>query len=587
MQLNFEIDTRWCLQHLAQDGLISERDQHLVQTTQRQRQQLTWHPLQWIAQFKLRHQQQHSALQLQDLCQWLADRTALELYKIDPLTADVAALTEVMSQEFALKNHILAVEVQAAQVLVGTVQPFQRDWISNLERSLLPKKVQLVLLDPAQFQRYVQEFYQVSRAVTASQKSGLYLRDLRGQAGMDALLQLGEQHNPDANDQHIVKLVDWILQFAFEQRASDIHIEPQKQQAKIRFRIDGMLHSIYQMPANTASAVVSRLKILARMNVAEKRKPQDGRLKTRTPKGQETELRLSTMPTAFGEKLVLRIFDPEVLLRSYAQLGFEPQMLQDWLALTQHRHGIILVTGPTGSGKTTTLYSTLKQLATDQVNVCTVEDPIEMVEPSFNQMQVNPAIELNFATGIRTLMRQDPDIMMVGEIRDQETANMAVQAALTGHLVLSTLHTNDAPASLVRLHDLGIQPYLSAATLLGVLAQRLVRQLCDQCKQAGATDPAQWQYLIQADAIEMPSQVFHAIGCEACRQTGYRGRLGLYELMPISLALKQLISQNASLDALARLARAEGMRPLRIAAAEKVSAGLSSLEEVLSVVPLH
>lgn len=587
MQLNFEIDTRWCLQHLAQDGLISERDQNLVQTTQRQRQQLTWHPLQWIAQFKLRHQQQHSALQLQDLCQWLAERTALELYKIDPLTADVAALTEVMSQEFALKNHILAVEVQAAQVLVGTVQPFQRDWISNLERSLLPKKVQLVLLDPAQFQRYVQEFYQVSRAVTASQKSGLYLRDLRGQAGMDALLQLGEQHNPDANDQHIVKLVDWILQFAFEQRASDIHIEPQKQQAKIRFRIDGMLHSIYQMPANTASAVVSRLKILARMNVAEKRKPQDGRLKTRTPKGQETELRLSTMPTAFGEKLVLRIFDPEVLLRSYAQLGFEPQMLQDWLALTQHRHGIILVTGPTGSGKTTTLYSTLKQLATDQVNVCTVEDPIEMVEPSFNQMQVNPAIELNFATGIRTLMRQDPDIMMVGEIRDQETANMAVQAALTGHLVLSTLHTNDAPASLVRLHDLGIQPYLSAATLLGVLAQRLVRQLCDQCKQAGATDPAQWQYLIQADAIEMPSQVFHAIGCEACRQTGYRGRLGLYELMPISLALKQLISQNASLDALARLARAEGMRPLRIAAAEKVSAGLSSLEEVLSVVPLH
>ena len=587
MQLNFEIDTRWCLQHLAQDGLISERDQNLVQTTQRQRQQLTWHPLQWIAQFKLRHQQQHSALQLQDLCQWLADRTALELYKIDPLTADVAALTEVMSQEFALKNHILAVEVQAAQVLVGTVQPFQRDWISNLERSLLPKKVQLVLLDPAQFQRYVQEFYQVSRAVTASQKSGLYLRDLRGQAGMDALLQLGEQHNPDANDQHIVKLVDWILQFAFEQRASDIHIEPQKQQAKIRFRIDGVLHSIYQMPANTASAVVSRLKILARMNVAEKRKPQDGRLKTRTPKGQETELRLSTMPTAFGEKLVLRIFDPEVLLRSYAQLGFEPQMLQDWLALTQHRHGIILVTGPTGSGKTTTLYSTLKQLATDQVNVCTVEDPIEMVEPSFNQMQVNPAIELNFATGIRTLMRQDPDIMMVGEIRDQETANMAVQAALTGHLVLSTLHTNDAPASLVRLHDLGIQPYLSAATLLGVLAQRLVRQLCDQCKQAGATDPAQWQYLIQADAIEMPSQVFHAIGCEACRQTGYRGRLGLYELMPISLALKQLISQNASLDALGRLARAEGMRPLRIAAAEKVSAGLSSLEEVLSVVPLH
>lgn len=584
MQLNFEIDTTWCLQQLHRDGWITERDQNLVQSTQRQRQQLSWHPLQWIAHFKLPHPQHPSALQLQDLCQWLAQHCALALYKIDPLRADVAALTQVMSQEFAIKNHILAVEVQPKQILVGTVQPFHRDWISNLERSLAPKKVQLVLLDPEQFQRYVQEYYQVSRAVNASQKSGLYLR---GHAGVDALLQLGDQHNPDANDQHIIKLVDWILQFAFEQRASDIHLEPQKNQAKIRFRIDGVLHSIYRMPANTASAVLSRLKILARMNVAEKRKPQDGRLKTRTPKGQETELRLSTIPTAFGEKLVLRIFDPEVLLRSYAQLGFETKMQQDWLALTQQRHGIILVTGPTGSGKTTTLYSTLKQLATDQVNVCTVEDPIEMLEPSFNQMQVNPAIELNFASGIRALMRQDPDIVMVGEIRDQETANMAIQAALTGHLVLSTLHTNDAPASLVRLHDLGIQAYLSAATLLGVLAQRLVRQLCDQCKQARPTDVALWQSLTHADPIDMPRQTYHALGCEACRYTGYRGRLGLYELMPISLALKQKISQNAHLDEIRQLAVAQGMQPLRMAAAEKVIAGLTSLDEVLSVVPLH
>jgi general secretion pathway protein E len=258
--------------------------------------------------------------------------------------------------------------------------------INNFERSLNPKKVEAVLLNPEQLQRYLIEYYQVSRAVSSSQGTSAFDRDNKG---VEALLQLGDTQNPDANDQHIVKLVDWVLQFAFEQGASDIHLEPRKDKGKVRFRIDGVLHTIYNMPANTLTAVISRIKILGRMNVAEKRKPQDGRLKTRTPKGQETELRLSTLPTAFGEKLVMRIFDPEVLVRSFQQLGFEGHLLSDWQALTSHSHGIILVTGPTGSGKTTTLYSSLKQLATEQVNVCTIEDPIEMLEPSFNQMQVN------------------------------------------------------------------------------------------------------------------------------------------------------------------------------------------------------
>ena len=323
------------------------------------------------------------------------------------------------------------------------------------------------------------------------------------------------------------------------------------------------------------------------MNVAEKRKPQDGRLKTRTPKGQETELRLSTLPTAFGEKMVMRIFDPEVLVRSFQQLGFEGDLLSDWQALTSHSHGIILVTGPTGSGKTTTLYSSLKQLATEQVNVCTIEDPIEMLEPSFNQMQVNQGIDLGFADGVRALMRQDPDIIMVGEIRDHDTANMAIQAALTGHLVLSTLHTNDAPSSLTRLHDLGIQPFLTAATILGVLAQRLVRKLCPHCKQETFINEQEWKHLTFDYEIEMPNFVFHAVGCEACRHTGYKGRIGIYEFMPLSLESKQLIGANANLNQLRHQAKKEGIEPLRIAGARKVLAGMTTLEEVLRVVPLN
>jgi general secretion pathway protein E len=585
MQFNFEIDSTWCLEQLYQEGYLSERDKAFIQTTHRQREQLQWHPLQWIASFNLKNQKDLSqVLSLNYLSEWLAKKANIPLYVIDPLKADVALLTGVMSQEFAFKNKILAVDVQPQQVLIATAQPFMQDWLSNLAQSVAPKKVQLVMLNPEQLQRYLVEYYQVSRAVTGSQQSGVYDRE---QQGVEALLQLGDQHNPDANDQHIVKLVDWILQFAFEQGASDIHLEPRKGQGKIRFRIDGVLHTIYQMPANTLMAVTSRIKILGRMNVAEKRKPQDGRLKTRTPKGRETELRLSTLPTAFGEKLVMRIFDPDILVRSFAELGFDQQLLSQWQQVSQHSHGIILVTGPTGSGKTTTLYSSLKQLATDEVNVCTVEDPIEMLEPSFNQMQVNPSIDLHFADGIRALMRQDPDIIMVGEIRDQDTANMAIQAALTGHLVLSTLHTNDAPSSLTRLHDLGVQPFLTAATILGILAQRLVRRLCPQCKQETFINEQEWKHLSFDYQFKMPNFVYKAVGCEACRETGYKGRIGIYEFMPMSVELKQLIGQGASLAQLKYQAQKEGVEPLRIAGIKKVMQGETTLEEVLRVVPLN
>ncbi len=581
---NMKIDLHWCLDQLKKSHKLSEKDANLILTTARSKEQLSWHPLQWIAHFNLTDQ--HSSdkkLTINRLCQWLAQKAETQYFVIDPLKADVSRLTQVMSQEFALRNRILAVEVDAEHVVIGTDQPFYLTWQSDLSHSLKNRQLEIVLLNPEQLTRYLHEYYQVSRAVASAQGLGAF----KSEKGVEALLQLGDvSNNPDANDQHIVRIVDWVLQFAFEQSASDIHLEPRKDNGRVRFRIDGVLHNIYDMPANILIAVVARIKILGRMNVAEKRKPQDGRLKTRTPKGMETELRLSTLPTAFGEKMVMRIFDPEVLVRSFAQLGFSGQLLETWQQLTSHTHGIILVTGPTGSGKTTTLYSTLKLLATDAVNVCTVEDPIEMLEPSFNQMQINSAIDLGFAEGIKALMRQDPDIIMVGEIRDQDTANMAIQAALTGHLVLSTLHTNDAPSSLTRLNDLGVQPFLSAATILGVLAQRLVRTLCPHCKKTVATDTELWHKLTQPWTSKAPARIYEPVGCDQCRHTGYKGRMGLYEMMPLSHDLKRLVGQGATLDQLRQAAYQEGLQPLRLAGAKRIAEGMTSFEEVMRVVPL-
>ena len=331
--------------------------------------------------------------------------------------------------------------------------------------------------------------------------------------------------------------------------------------------------------------MTSRNKILARMDIAEKRRPQDGRIKTRNPNGQEVELRISSMPTAFGEKLVMRIFDPTVLLRSYRELGISEPDEKFWQAMIENPHGIILVTGPTGSGKTTTLYTTLKQLAQPDVNVCTVEDPIEMVDPALNQMQVQPNIDLTFANGVRTLLRQDPDIIMIGEIRDSETADMAVQASLTGHLVLSTLHTNDAPSSVSRLLDLGVPPYLLQSTLLAVIAQRLVRTLCPHCKQQAELSDDEWDGLVAPWKAQNPKHIYKAAGCLECRNTGYKGRIGLYEMMSFSSAIKKLITGNFDIDALRQEAMRSGMKPLRLRGAQKVAEGVTTVEEVLRVVP--
>jgi general secretion pathway protein E len=541
------------------------------------------HPLTILADQKWKDPRNpKKLLSLEALTEWLAGRVALPYFHIDPFKIDFAAVTKVMSNAYAERYKILPVRVSTTEAVIATCEPYMREWESELAR-ILRLEIKRVIANPQDINGFLVEFYNLARSVkNASQQHGAALSDI---TNFEQLVQLGTSGKLDANDQHIVRLVDWLLQYAFDEGASDIHVEPRRDVANVRFRIDGVLHQVYQIPTPVVAAMTSRIKILGRMDVVEKRRPQDGRIKTRTGDGDEIELRLSTMPTAFGEKLVMRIFNPDVMVKSFKDLGFSEEDRDRWQKAVTNPHGIVLVTGPTGSGKTTTLYSTLKQLATADVNVCTIEDPIEMVEPTFNQMQVHQGINLDFASGIRTLMRQDPDIIMVGEIRDLETADMAIQAALTGHLVLSTLHTNDAPSAVTRLLDLGVPPYLIQSTILGVMAQRLVRTLCPHCREAGEIEPDTWNMLISPWHADRPKQVYYAKGCLECRMTGYAGRVGIYEILLLTPGQRPLITGNTDASLIREQAYRDGMKPLRISGALKVAAGMTTVEEILKVAP--
>ncbi len=540
------------------------------------------HALQRVAQAGLKRRSDGRAIDLDLLTEWLAQRAGLSYLRVDPLKVEIGKIGDLMSISYAQQHRILPVAASSEQVTIATCEPFDRGWVPEMER-MLRRPIALVVSSPADIARYTVEFFSLARSVKAAQRNG----PGSGVNQFEQLVELGRSGRAlDANDAGVVQVVDWLWQYAFEQRASDIHIEPRRDMGAIRFRIDGVLHTVYQVPTTVLGAMTSRIKLLGRMDVVEKRRPQDGRIKTRRPSGDEVELRLATMPTAFGEKLVMRIFDPDVVVRDMAALGFPSHEARQWQQLTSAPNGILLVTGPTGSGKTTTLYSTLKRLATEEVNVCTVEDPIEMVEPAFNQMQVQPAIDLSFAEGLRALMRQDPDIIMVGEIRDRETADMAVQAALTGHLVLSTLHTNDAPASITRLLELGVPPYLLAATLLGVLAQRLVRTLCPHCKQPDEQfDPEVFRQAVAPWKPNVTPRPYKPVGCVECRNTGYLGRVGLYELLVCTEPLRHQLAHSPELGPLRTQALKDGMRPLRLAGAMKVAEGLTTLDEVLRATP--
>ena len=530
------------------------------------------------------------ALDTETLTEWLAGRSGLPYLRIDPLRVDVGRVAEVMSVQYAELRRALPVSVTPTEVTIATAEPFDVAWVPEIEAHTR-RRIKLVVANPDDLRRYTTEFYALAKSVRAAAKSG----EVSG-ASFEQLVELGKTNKAlDANDQGVVQVVDWLWQYAFDQRASDIHLEPRRDMGAIRFRIDGVLHTVYQVPLTVMSAMTSRIKLLGRMDVVEKRRPLDGRIKTRRPQvagekpdgnGGEVEMRLSTLPTAFGEKMVMRIFDPEATVKGLAALGFGAAESKGWQELIARPHGIVLVTGPTGSGKTTTLYATLKNLASEEVNVCTIEDPIEMIEPAFNQTQVQPALDMGFAEGLRALMRQDPDIIMVGEIRDLATAEMAIQAALTGHLVFSTLHTNDAVGAVTRLADLGVPTYLISATVVGVLAQRLARTLCPACKvRDEAVTRDSLDELVKPWRMSGAIRACKPVGCLECRHTGYRGRAGLYELLMLGEAERAAVHPALDAATLRKQAVRGGLRPLRLAGAMKVAEGVTTLDEVMRCTP--
>jgi general secretion pathway protein E len=575
------LEWRALLHWLLEDGLIDEAQ---VQRTEQRfgAGDSSLHPLVRLGHANLVRIATGKPLDVDALSEWLAVRVKLPYLRIDPLKVDVGRVGDVMSIGYAEAKRCLPVQFGVNDVTIATSEPFDTGWLAQIE-SHVRKPIKLVIANPLDIARYTTEFFTLARSVKAAAKAG----EQSQVTSFEQLVELGKTNKQlDANDQGVVQVVDWLWQYAFDQRASDIHLEPRREMGVIRFRIDGVLHTVYQLPPTVMAAMTSRIKLLGRMDVVEKRRPLDGRIKTRNPGGDEVEMRLSTLPTAFGEKMVMRIFDPDTAVKDLSALGFGQHDSDRWESLVKQPHGIILVTGPTGSGKTTTLYSTLKRLATDEVNVTTIEDPIEMIEPAFNQTQVQNVLDFGFAEGLRALMRQDPDIIMVGEIRDLETAEMAIQAALTGHLVFSTLHTNDSVSAITRLTDLGVPSYLISATIIGVLAQRLVRTLCPHCKQPDSSVTREsLNDLVRHWRLGGGVKPYKPVGCLECRNTGFRGRAGLYELLTVTEGVKAAMHPSPDLPALRRQAVQEGLRPLRLAGAMKVAEGVTTIEEVLRSTP--
>jgi general secretion pathway protein E len=515
------------------------------------------------------------------LTEFLAQLTRLPYLKLDPLKLNERFIAETMSRAFARRHVCLPLERRPnGAILFAVDHPFDLPLQESL-RGLAPLGYELTLASRSDILRIITDVYGFRSAVVAAEKSMGTGVDL---GNLEQLVKLTNVDEIESNDKHVVKAVEYLLHYAFEQRASDIHLEPKRDEGIIRLRIDGVLHNVYRMPRTVHNAVVSRIKTLCRLDIAERRRPQDGRFKIEN-KTRETELRVSSLPVAFGEKLVLRILDQSHLLVDITELGFHESEMSRWNDFIGRPNGLILITGPTGSGKTTTLYSTLKTLAAPEVNITTVEDPVEMVYDAFNQVVVNTKIGLTFASVLRTVLRQDPDIVMIGEIRDPETAEIAHQAALTGHLVLSTLHTNDAPGAVTRLQELGVPNYLISSVLIGVMAQRLVRRICDQCRTESTLSEEQAAILgIQlAPGSTEKLPVWFGEGCPRCRGTGFYGRTGVYEVMACDSGVRRLIADNADAAALRREAVANGMTRLRDAAIRKLAMGETSFGEVIRV----
>ena len=573
--------------------------------------------------------QDESGMELDEdlLYETLAAGWSIPYKKIDPLSLDLNVVTQTIPHSFALRHLVLPLEIEGKTIRVATPDPFNHEAMDDIER-VSGFKACPVVSAKTDVMHLIAECFGFRRSITAAETQFSYKRG--GELGnLEQLVRLKSSHELPASDEHIVNAVDHLFSYALEQRASDIHIEPKRDKSLVRMRIDGVLHTVYTLPGRVHNAIISRIKTLSGLNMAEKRRPQDGRIKTRKDK-IEVEIRVSTIPVAFGEKAVLRLMDPEVLFQDLPKLGFSGEDLEKYKNLIALPHGILLVTGPTGSGKSTTLYSTLKQLSTPAVNITTIEDPIEMIHEDFNQIAVQPAIDVTFSTILKNILRQDPDIIMVGEIRDLDTAQSAVQAALTGHLVLSTLHTNDAVPSLTRLLDLGIPPFLVQSSLVGIIAQRLVRRICPHCRESFEMDEqelfdmgielpvTQDQKLPQAkraQSSDFKKRLFTAEpgtmdlntpmqhpqarqtneskgkniilhrgkGCTKCRNTGYKGRSAIFEVLPYSESLKKMTAGDVNVSSLRKRASHEGLKTLREDAVLKMIDGETTFEEVLRV----
>jgi general secretion pathway protein E len=517
-------------------------------------------------------------------CRLFSAATGLPFARIDPLKLDAKRLCSIVSKPFARRHLLVPIDLDSGELNVAMVNPFDRVAIQNLE-DVTGYNVRAVLGLRDEILRTINEIFAFEHSLLKAEKLRAAGADL---GNLEQLVDVLTDDELDASDQHIVKAVDLLLQYAFEQRASDIHIEPKRDHSVVRLRIDGRLHNTHSIPRQVYPSFVSRIKIMSRLDIAEKRRPQDGRIKS-VFRDAEIELRVSSVPVAFGEKIVIRIFDPNVLVQDLGSLGFTADQLTVYERLVSRPHGIILVTGPTGSGKTTTLYSSLQRLASPEVNIVTIEDPIEMVHEPFNQIAVMEGTDVTFARALRSVLRQDPDIIMVGEIRDMETAQYAVQSALTGHLVFSTLHTNTAAGAITRLVDLGVEPFLIASTVIGVIAQRLLRVVCSECfEPAQISDDERFLLGLGETDVDL-SNIRQGTGCEKCRKTGYRGRTAAYEVLEITDRIRAMVRDGEDERAITRTARKSsgaGTEALMTAAVRKLIAGTTTSEEILRVIPL-
>ncbi len=532
-------------------------------------------PAQVITSFNLETPATQKKLTEDAITELIAQASGLEYIKIDPLKLELDVVTDQIPRAFALKNLVVPIDEKEGVVTIAVADPFNVRPIEDLQHAL-GIQIKRIFASRSDVLKILEEFFGFQASVRAAQLDMGLSSEL---SNLEQLFKMRGRDEVESSDQHIISAVEFLLKYAFDQRASDIHIEPKRDKSSIRFRVDGVLHNIHTVPINLHPAIVSRLKLLSRLDVAEKRRPQDGRIKTEHM-AKDIELRVSTLPVAFGEKVVIRIFDPEILMQKLDRIGFYEREYKLYSEFIRKPNGIVLVTGPTGSGKTTTLYSSLKTIASPEINIITIEDPIEMVMEDFNQVGVQSAIDVTFGTVLRNILRQDPDVLMIGEIRDADTASNAVQAALTGHLVLSTLHTNDAPSSITRLLDIGIPAFLITSTINGIIAQRLLRSICQECKQETTLTDEEITYL---DLEKKDYKVWEGKGCDECRGTGYKGRTGIFEVLEFTERLKAKITDHTDMAEVYAIAKADGMISLRELAMQKMFEGHTTFKEIVSV----